>query len=242
MKANHSDLGALMSIRSFSKALEKHNVQIVQIDTNLNELNINALSIINIHCSPEAKLKCQTILKEIDNSWLSLKQVFLSSKEKISKIERSDSFEMWKEFNLYLSDLKNTYENLENFGFEILPANEHLNWGKAISNFEKTILPSLVSHAVICRVELQLIEKYTPNEMDKINQIIDDHIPEDFTFSESKKYEKDYLVALGDFKKEFREDKNLWDKFLDILAGGTHQSPSEHIMMQRWLDGEKDDL
>jgi len=47
---------------------------------------------------------------------------------------------------------------------------------------------------------------------------------------------------LKDFKKEFSEEKNLWDTFLDILAGGTHQSPSEHVMMERWIEGEKRDL
>lgn len=35
---------------------------------------------------------------------------------------------------------------------------------------------------------------------------------------------------------------NLWDTFLDILAGGVHQSPSEHVMMERWIEGEKRDL
>ena len=48
--------------------------------------------------------------------------------------------------------------------------------------------------------------------------------------------------ALVNFKKEFKEEKNLWDRFLDILAGGTHQSPSERVMLERWIEGEKGDL
>ena len=44
------------------------------------------------------------------------------------------------------------------------------------------------------------------------------------------------------FKKEFKEEKNLWDRFLDILAGGTHQPPSERVMLERWIEGEKGDL
>ena len=54
-----------------------------------------------------------------------------------------------------------------------------------------------------------------------------------------RRYKKDYFKALVNFKKEFKKDKNLWDKFLDILAGGTHQLPSEGAMMERWLDGEE---
>jgi hypothetical protein len=55
-------------------------------------------------------------------------------------------------------------------------------------------------------------------------------------------YQKDYYKALVNFKKEFKEEKNLWDRFLDILAGGTHQSPSERVMLERWIEGEKGDL
>lgn len=78
--------------------------------------------------------------------------------------------------------------------------------------------------------------------MNAISQIIIDHIPLDFTYDEALEYQKEYYKALENFKKEFKEEKNLWDKFLDILAGGAHQSTSERVMMERWLDGEKDDL
>lgn len=72
--------------------------------------------------------------------------------------------------------------------------------------------------------------------------MIVDQIPADFTYEEAVEYQNDYFKALVNFKKEFREEKNLWDKFLDILAGGTHQSPAERVMMERWLEGEKGSL
>jgi hypothetical protein len=87
-----------------------------------------------------------------------------------------------------------------------------------------------------------MIEQYTPDELNKITQMIVDQIPADFTYEEAVEYQNDYFKALVNFKKEFREEKNLWDKFLDILAGGTHQSPAERVMMERWLEGEKGSL
>jgi hypothetical protein len=69
-----------------------------------------------------------------------------------------------------------------------------------------------------------------------------DQIPLDFTYQEAVDYQTDYYKALINFKKEFKQEKNLWDKFLDILAGGTHQLPSERVMMERWLDGDKQEL
>lgn len=100
----------------------------------------------------------------------------------------------------------------------------------------------MVAHIESCRVLLQMIERYTPDELNSITKIIVDQIPVDFTYDDAVEYQKDYYKALVNFKKEFKEEKNLWDKFLDILAGGTHQLPSEKVMMERWLDGEKEDL
>jgi hypothetical protein len=69
-----------------------------------------------------------------------------------------------------------------------------------------------------------------------------DQIPLDFNYQEAVDYQTDYYKALINFKKEFKQEKNLWDKFLDILAGGTHQLTSERVMMECWLDGDKEEL
>lgn len=103
-------------------------------------------------------------------------------------------------------------------------------------------MEKLVKHVESCRVLLQMIERYTPEELNSITKIIVDKIPLDFSYQEAVEYQNDYYKALVNFKNEFKEEKNLWDKFLDILAGGTHQLPSERVMMERWLDGEKENL
>jgi L-asparaginase II len=35
---------------------------------------------------------------------------------------------------------------------------------------------------------------------------------------------------------------DLWDKWLDILAGSAHQSAAERVMLTRWIEGERRDL
>jgi len=67
-------------------------------------------------------------------------------------------------------------------------------------------------------------------------------VPTDFTYEETVEYKNDYYQALVNFKAEFKEEKNLWDTFLDILAGGTHQSPAERVMMERWVEGDKEEM
>ncbi|KGO81752.1 hypothetical protein Q762_07870 [Flavobacterium cauense R2A-7] len=214
----------------------------VQIEHNLEELNKHALALIEVHSTPEAQEKWKMGLKEMNHSLKAIHEILNTAKEKVKNHDRSDSSTLWEQFSLHLNTLKETNKNLENLGFEILPEKEHKHWEKDICNFEDTILPLLVSHAEACKTELQLMEKYTPKEIHQLTQILIAHIPENYSFEEADKYEKEYLKAFKIFKKEFKEERNLWDTFLDILAGGTHQPPSERVMLQRWIEGERGDL
>jgi gas vesicle protein len=241
-EAYHSELRALLSIRNFNSALEKHYSQMLEIEEKLEEFHKSALAIIEAHSSTKSQEKWKNGLKEMNSSLKAINEVLNSAKEKVKNHDRSDSLALWKQFKLHLDNLKVGNKNLEDLGFEILPESEHIHWRKDVCNFEDTILPLIVSHAKACKTELQMIEKYTPKEIDNVTQIILDHVPEDFNFEEADKYEKDYRLAFEDFKKEFSPEKNLWDTLLDIVAGGTHQPPSERVMMKRWLEGEKGDL
>lgn len=241
-KPYHAELRALLSIRNFSKTMDKHYEQMLQIEKNLDEMNKDTSAIIAAHCSVDSQKKWKYNLKELQDSVFAINQVLKSLKEKVAKLDRSDSSELWKQFDAQIAKLKENYKTSEKLGLEILPESEHEHWKNDICNFEDAILPLIISHADACKVELKIIEKYTPAELHKITKIILDHIPEDFTIEEADKYEEDYLRAVEEFKKEFSHEKNLWDKFLDILAGGTHQPPSERVMLERWIEGEKQDL
>ncbi|HSD13961.1 MAG TPA: hypothetical protein VLB74_04880 [Flavobacterium sp.] len=238
----HSELRALLSIRNFNSALEKHYTQMLQIEKNLDELNKNALVIIEAHSSPKLQEEWKEGLKEVNLSLEGINDVLNSAKEKVKNHDRSDSSELWNQFHFYLNKLEKTIKKQEDLGFKILPESQHVHWKKDVCNFEDTILPLIVSHAKACEIELQMMEKYTPKEIHKLTEILVAHIPESYSFEEAEKYEEDYMKTFETFKKEFSEDKNLWDTFLDILAGGTHQAPSERVMLQRWIEGERGDL
>jgi len=85
-------------------------------------------------------------------------------------------------------------------------------------------------------------KEFNPEEIKQMAKNILAKIPSDYTVEKIENYDKDYLIALGDLKKEFVEKKNLWDNFVDILAGGEHQSVSERVMMSRWIEGESSNL
>ncbi len=237
-----SGFKSLLAIRKFSDVLEKHHAELIQIEKDQYEKNEHALIVVEANATPEIFEKWKISVANINDSVFSINQALNVSKEKVARKDRSDSSEMWQQFDQHLAKFKESCKNLASLGCEILPDSDKLAWKNGICTLEETFLPLVVSYAEACRVELQMIEKYTPEELNKINKIILNHIPKDYTSEEVDQYKKEYLAAVVDFKQEFHEEKNLWDKFLDILAGGTHQSPAEHVMMERWLEGDKHDL
>lgn len=241
-KTYNSGIQALLSIRNFSQVLEKDYVQMIKLEKELDQMNKHALAIIKTHAPIELQQNWIAILTVVNANVIGLNTVLHTAGERESKSTVADSAVLWQQFNLHLEALKKGYINLQKIGVQILPETEHLLWNNEVFNLEASAFPNVVAHAELCRLKLQMLEKYTPAELTSINKMILDHIPSDYNFEEAYNYQKKYLEALVDFTKELKSEKNLWDKFLDVLAGGTHQSPSEHVMMKKWLDGEKGEL
>jgi len=235
-------LRALLSIKNFSAALEKDYSQLIQIENDLKEVNKNGLLIIEENAAAEAGEKWKLIETEMNNAVAAMNDTLDVAKEKITKSEKDNFTALWSQLALHLKAFKDSSKKSGDAGFELLPATAHEQWEKDFLHFEQPLVDLVAAHVESCRILLQMIERYTPDELNVITKIIVDQVPADFTYEEAVIYQQDYFKSLVNFKKEFKEEKNLWDKFLDILAGGTHQPPSERVMLERWIEGEKGDL
>jgi hypothetical protein len=241
-KSHNPGLRALLSIKKFTATLENDHTELLQIESELDKVNKEGLLIIEATTSPEATIQWKAIVLEMNKSLSGINATLTAAKDKILLKEKNDSSELWDQLAVNLTALKDNAKNATNTALTLLPEAVHTQWEKEFATLQKPLVESLLAHVDSCRVLLQLIERYTPEELNAITQIIVDHIPLDFTYEEALEYQKDYYKALINFKKEFKGEKNLWDKFLDILAGGTHQLPSERVMLERWIDGEKGEL
>ena len=241
-KGYNSELRALLSARNFSKSLDKHYEQMMIAQKSLVDLHKKGLSIIEVNCSPEALEEWNKSLLAVNRSVYDINEILRTAKAKIESTDNSDSINLGYEFEEQINKFLENHKNVGIVGYHILPVEAHKHWEKDFCNFEDTIFPLIILYANTCRLELQMIEKYLPNELDELTKIVFKHIPENFTFEEADAYERDYYLASQNLRNEFKEKKNLWDRFLDVLAGGTHQTASQRVMMQRWLDGEKKDL
>ena len=72
-----------------------------------------------------------------------------------------------------------------------------------MNEFKNRILTMFSSNADTCRIELQLIEKYTPDELEIISQILNDQNIKNFQLNNNQSFEEDYLLAYDELQTEF---------------------------------------
>lgn len=241
--SNHNPgLRALLSIKNFSITLMKDYERLLEIEKELEKLNRTGLALIETSTEPTAVESWNLSTEAMRKAVTRTREILNTAKENIEKKEENGSSELWQQLGLQMRQLKEEAKNAISNGYKALPETQFIKWEHEFAHAEQRLVQSLVDHVDSCRVLLQMIEKYSPEELNTITKIIVDQIPAGFTYEETLVYQKDYYKALVNFKNEFKTDKNLWDRFLDILAGGTHQSPSERVMFERWIEGEKGDL
>ena len=193
------------------------------------------------YASEETKQAWADELNKYNEEHQQLKKIMSNT---ISKIKAKSTEKLSKEWDSYpqhVIKIERSYANLKNLGASSLPENEKENWQKVWNDIIMTH-KRIKNEAEACSIQLKLIENHDPKEVDELTDTILKHIPFKYSKEEAHKYNEEYMQAYEDIKKEASQKKNLWDKFLDLLAGGTQQTPAQRVMMQRWVDGEKGDL
>jgi hypothetical protein len=242
-KNNHNPgLRALLSIKNLGTTLTQDYERLLQIEKELVALNSTGSSFIETNTKPEVVENWKLTAAATGNAVTGIKNILNTAKENIEKKETAGFADLWQQLGLQVKQLNEASKNSIRTGYKLLPETQFVKWQNEFEDVVKPLIQSLVDHVDSCRVMLQIIERYSTEELNKITKIIVDQVPSDFTYEEAVLYQQDYYKALVNFKKEFKEEKNLWDRFLDILAGGTHQSPSERVMLEKWIEGEKGDL
>lgn len=176
----------------------------------------------------------QVCLRNIEDLQAIMKYVKLKLQSK-----KSDGIsERWNKYPVYANAISESFETLDALGKQCIPENElagwNANWEKIRNNHS-----TIQNDAAACALQLQMIETYTPTELDAFTDTILKHMPVTYTQTEAVQYTAEYMDAYNAIKQEASQKKNLWDRFLDMLAGGVQQTPAQRVMMQRWVDGEK---
>ena len=149
----------------------------------------------------------------------------------------------WDKLQIELTTIETIFLSIENFDEDYFTNCNYADW-KDIWKVIRSNLYIVKGISNSSFVQLQMMEAFNNEELDVLTKNILKNIPRNFSLLEAEKYEKDYLLAMDAIEKEANANTNLWDRFLNLLAGAVpfKQTPEERVMMQRWLDGEKGDL
>lgn len=93
-------------------------------------------------------------------------------------------------------------------------------------------------------IKVVMMQKLRVDEIDSLLKSIAAHIPGSFNMLDADQYRMEYLQAMKEIEEESNKKDNLWDRFLNLLAGSIpfKQTPEERVMMRRWLEGERGEL
>ena len=188
---------------------------------------------------PEVQKKADEYLNEVRVYSNQLNHMFAVEKMNFEEGTEIKHAELSKRLDDKISDLEASALKFENLGVHALVDDQKENWENNYTVYLNEISPELLTNSDAAKLVLQFKQRYNSQELKRLSTIIERNFPNDQIVNEEQEYETRYLKALKEFKDEFREDKNLWDTVLDILAGGVHPSPNERVMLQKWVDGEQ---
>ena len=234
-------LQAVVSIRNLAHGISNEWNQLKQIGNEIDDLIDNAEEVISSLHKADVMGKWELEKDRYARNVTSLRGIMTKVRDKIRTKDAVLLSETWDDHKQYSSKLENNLEALNRLGQDYLPQDRLSGWKNIWDNvFSQFIVIQDVVDG--CSLQLQMIENYAPEEVDELTDTILKHIPSKYSLEEAAQYEKEYMEAYEELKKEASQKKNLWDRFLDILAGGKQQTPAQRVMLQRWVNGEKGDL
>lgn len=231
---------AVVSIRQYALSVSENWSSMKVLGAVLKEDMDKATEMVNMYGSNPTKQQWVSELIDFNASKSHLEEIMWFVISRIKEKSTEGLSARWNDYPGHVSKMEASYEKMKGLGQSSLPENKREEWNELWGRI-------VDSHQLIGReakaigIQLGLMEKCTPDEIDEMSDTILKHIPSGYSTEEAHKYTDEYMVAYEQLKKEASQKKNLWDRFLDVLAGGTQQTPAQRVMMQRWVDGEKGD-
>lgn len=241
MTTQNLKLKAVVSIRNLVVGISSDWKELRSLGVEIDDLINSASTVFINNAQAVAHERWLTEVGGIEKNVQSLKRIMNQVVDKINSRDSRDLAELWDRNKEYSTDLLERLNTLNDLGKSHLSESFHTDWKNIWQMiFDKFIaIQELVEGSSL---HLSMISEYTPEEVDELTDTILRNMPRKYTMEEAIQYEKEYMEAYKQLKQEATQKKNLWDRFLDILAGGAQQSPAERVMMQRWVNGEKGGL
>ncbi len=238
-KIRHADFAALIYIRNTNIAMNNDLKEILQILKEQQMFNRKSRLIFKTNCKLSQRILWEGLINNINDNLNNIKLQIEYVKENTIIVDRFNHFLFWNQNKIFLSTLKRSYQKLEELGDEILPEDERSVWKTEVCTIYDELLYIMVSLLNICKIELDFIKTHTPHNLKKVMQNVIEDIPKITTLREKPHpYNSSYLNALEKYKTDFGEKRSFRDVLLKVFTMDTRKSPSEFVMLGRWIDGK----
>lgn len=231
-------LKMLMSIHHFDRDLNRYRKETENATSEMISVYEKGILILENFAGTEFKKQWEEQFNEVLVDANQLNQVINIANDHRDEREKFDFEQHWKNFDTRLKELKESANKFEALGSRVLSGAEKSNWEAEIRVFESKTEPIIRKNAEGMKLIFGFMYKYTSENLARITEIVNRHIPENSFELNPKELESQYVKAFKEFQREF-QPQNLWDSFLELLAGGVHPSPSERVMFEKWIEGEQ---
>ena len=243
METNNKNLETLIKLRHLSEGLNSNwealNTAKVKVAHLLDEAN----NIVKMFGSDLGKSKFQEDVNLIASLRDKIESQLAYFKNKIESQSSSDSSEIYKDFLSNTESVSSIFTKIGKYPDDYFSGMNSADWFGVWAVIQSNIYTVQgIGHSAF--VQLQMFEIFSKQEIDDLTKEIIKYIPKSYHIEDAIQYKQEYMTALDQMEEEANKKDNLWDRFLNLLAGNIpfKQTPQERVMMMRWVNGEKGEL
>ena len=243
METNNKNLETLIKLRHLSEGLNSNwealNTSKVKVGHLLDEAN----NIVKMFGSEIGKSKYQEDENSIKVQKDKIESQLAYFKNKIESQSNNDSSEIYKDFLSNTESISSLFAKIGKYPDDHFSGMNSADWFGVWAVIQSNIY-TVQGIGQSAFVQLQMFEKFNKQEIDDLTKEIIKYIPKSYHIEDAIHYKQEYMTALAQMEEEANKKDNLWDRFLNLLAGNIpfKQSPQERVMMMRWVNGEKGEL
>lgn len=243
METNNKNLETLIKLRHLSEGLNSNwealNTAKVKVTHLLDEAN----NIVKMFGSDLGKSKFQEDVNSIASLRDKIESQLANFKNKIESQSSSDSSEIYQDFLSNTKSISDLFVKIGKYPDDHFLGMNSADWFGVWAVIQSNIYTVQgIGHSAF--VQLQMFENFSKQEIDDLTKEIIKYIPKSYHIEDAIQYKQEYINALTQMEEEANKKDNLWDRFLNLLAGNIpfKQTPQERVMMMRWVNGEKGEL
>ncbi|HEY1045130.1 MAG TPA: hypothetical protein VGF79_01745 [Bacteroidia bacterium] len=243
METNNKNLETLIKLRHLSEGLNSNWEALNTSKDKVSHLLDEANNIVKIFCSDIGKSKYQEDENSIKILRDKIEFQLTYFKNTIESQSNIDSSEIYEDFLSNTESISSLFAKIGKYPDDYFSGMNSADWFGVWAVIQSNIYTVQgIGHSAF--VQLQMFENFNKQEIDDLTKEIIKYIPKSYHIEDAIQYKQEYMTALAQMEEEANKKDNLWDRFLNLLAGNIpfKQTPQERVMMMRWVNGEKGEL